>query len=411
MCQAADSKAGFNKNYRLGPIPALAAVTAALWLVVLPAAGKFRPACPVEIERLAVEAPASAAVPAAQIDSFYLKRLQEGVKAYEDARFAEAFKALEIAMFGLAGDKTKLAECLTFAGLSAHQLKNVAKSREYILRAKALLETPEVKPPAWNDKDRGLFEKLQAEFASTAGAAPDRKTAAPAWTAPASKAPAIPAPVVKSPQEKPRPAEASSAKTPDAKKPAAAPQTQKPTAQKPPVQRPPAETSRQRPAVASPPPASSPKPETSPIASLEKRLQADPGNAALTFELAGAYLEGGNPAKARQLLEPYLVKKPEDYGAAFLLAKADFGLRRFKAAFSGFHALSSPRIQAELPPDTALKIGIYRALCLYRQGDRVNLPSAYAMVSAGVAPEALEKAIASEGLTADWAALQKALGR
>lgn len=341
--------------------------------------------------------------PASQTDPFYRQRFREGVSAYQEARYADAFRSLEIALFGLARDKAKLAECLVYAGLSAHRLKNDAKSREYVLRAGTLLETSGLEKPALKEADLALLERLLAGYKSN-GKAPKPETEAPAWKGPDPGAPAKAAPETKAPATPP-------GKTAEKKKPAAAPQARKSPAQKPPVQTPPAETNRPRPAVASPPPASPLKSEPSPIAGLEKRLREDPGNAALTYELAGAYLEAGTPAKARQVLEPYLVKRPEDYGALFLLAKAEFRLRRFKPALAGFHALSSPRVQGELPPETALKTGIYLALCLFRQGDRANLPAAFALALSGAAPAVLDSAIASEGLTADWADLRKALGR
>ncbi len=408
MRRAADLRPGIEKSRRIVPVPALAAATVAFWLIAVPAAGNREPAWRAEAGALPSGIPAAPVLRAAQVDSFYLQRLREGVKAYQESRYAEAFKALEIAMFGLAGDKSKLAECLTYAGLGAHHLKNDAKSREYLLRAGALLEDSGIERPSLKETDRDLYEKLLAEFASKAGTAPKQEAAAPAWTAPVSKAPvtAAPAtkpPVKKAPEDKARPGAVTPAKAPEAKKPSAAAS---------PAQKPPAESSRPRPAVVSPPPPSTAKkPEPSPIAGLEKRLSADPGNAALIYELAGAYLDVGNAAGARRLLEPYLAKQPEDYGAVFLLAKAEYRLRRFKPAFAGFHALASPRVQGELPPDTAIKSGLYRALCLFRLGDRANLPSAFALASSGIASAALEAAISSEGLAADWAALQKALGR
>jgi len=131
----------------------------------------------------------------------------------------------------------------------------------------------------------------------------------------------------------------------------------------------------------------------------------------LIHELAGAYLEKGNPAKARQLLEPFLLRQPGDNAAIFLLAKSDYRLLRFRPALAGFHALSSPRAQGALPPETFLKAGLYRALSLFQLGDRKSLPSVFASVTSGAPPAVIEQAISAEGLTADWAALRKALAR
>ena len=325
-------------------------------------------------------------VPIGQTDSFYLQRLREGIRAYQESRYEEASEALEIALFGLAGDKSKLAECLVYAGLSAYHRKNEARSREHILRAESLWEAADGPRPALKEADKILLDKLLAAYKSKAGGAPRQETTTPAWTAPQAKTPAAETPAAKAPVPKSVPVA-------------------------PPAQKTPAETSRPRPAIAPPPPVAASKPESAPVADLEKRLQAEPGSAALTYDLAAAYLDNGNAAKARRLLEPYLVKQPGDYGAVFLLAKADYRLRRFKPAFEGFHALSSPRVQGELPADTALKAGVYRALCLFHQGDRASLPSALAMASSGVAPAVLEAAVSAEGLSADWAALRKVLAR
>ncbi len=376
----------------LFPVLLLAAAIFASGFAAAPAEASIEP-----FGRPEVGALRTTKTKAEQTDSFYLRRFREGVKSYQEARYDDASRALEIALFGLAGDKPKLAECLVYAGLSAHHQKNEAKSREYLLRARSLMGSSGVEKPSLSEPDSALLDKLLAAFKTGAGSSPAKEPAAPSWTTPKTKVPEIPttAPTV------------TAAKTPPAKTPAA---NRVPEAA-PPAKKAPAKTITRPPVIASPPSVAAAKPGPSPIADLEKRLLAEPGNAAITYELATAHLENGNPAKARRLLEPYLVKQPEDYGAVFLLAKADFVLRRLKPAFEGFHALSSPRVQGEISPDTALKAGVYRALCLFRQGDRVSLPSAFAMASSGVAPEILEAAISAEGLTADWAALRKALGR
>jgi len=380
------------------PTAALAAAAFAAWIGAVAAE-----ASPEAIGRPEIDALRGAAIEAGQTDAFYLQRFQDGIKSYQEGRYDDASRALEIALFGLTGDKPKLAECLVYAGLSAHHQKNEAKSREYLLRARSLMDASGVKKPALSERDSALLDRLLAAYKTGAGSSPAKEPAAPAWTTvSAANAPPAEAPATKAPERKAQPAKSPPSKTPAANRvPEAAP----------PAKKAPAKTTTQPPVIAPPPLVAATKPGTSAIADLEKRLLAEPGNAALTYALAAAHLESGDPAKARRLLEPYLVKQPEDYGAVFLLAKADFKLRRFKPAFEGFHALSSPRVQGELPPDTALKAGVYRALCLFRQGDRTSLPSAFAMVSSGVAPEILEAAISAEGLTADWAALRKAIGR
>ncbi len=393
-------------------ILALAAAVFAAGIIVVPAEANLE-----SIGRPEIGALRGAATEAGQTDAFYLQRFREGIKSYQEARYDDASRALEIALFGLASDKPKLAECLVYAGLSAHHRKNEAKSREYLLRARSFMDSSGVEKPALSEPDSILLDKLLTAFKTEAGSSPVKEPVAPSWTTPKTKVPEIPttapavsaaktppakAPAMKAPEKKAQPAKSPPAKTPAANRvPEAAP----------PVKKAPAKTTTQPSVITTPPPVAATKPGASPIADLEKRLLAEPGNAAMTYELATAHLESGDPAKARRLLEPYLVKQPEDYGAVFLLAKANYQLRRLKPAFEGFHALSSPRVQGELPPDTALKAGVYRALCLFRQGDRVSLPSAFAMVSSGVTSEILEAAISAEGLTADWAALRKAIGR
>ncbi len=389
-------------------ILALAAAVFTAGIIAVPAEANLE-----SISRPETGALRGAATEAGQTDAFYLQRFREGIKSYQEARYDDASRALEIALFGLASDKPKLAECLVYAGLSAHHRKNEAKSREYLLRARSLMDSSGVEKPTLSEPDSTLLDKLLTAFKTEAGSSPVKEPVAPSWTTPKTKVPEIPttaptvsaaktSPATKAPDKKAQPAKSPPAKTAAANRvPEAAP----------PAKKAPAKTTTQPSVITTPPPVAAAKPGASPIADLEKRLLAEPGNAAMTYELATAHLESGDPAKARRLLEPYLVKQPEDYGAVFLLAKANFRLRRLKPAFEGFHTLSSPRVQGELPPDTALKAGVYRALCLFRQGDRVSLPSAFAMVSSGVTSEILEAAISAEGLTADWAALQKALGR
>lgn len=409
---------GNSGKRRIPYSPTLAAAIAAAWICAVPAGWSREMTVRPGIDPIPNGATATIwASPAGQTDSFYLQRFREGVKSYQEARYDEASRALEIAMFGLAGDKSKLTECLIYAGLSAHHQKNDVKAKEFILRAGSLLDTSGIEKPALKEPDNGLLDKLLVAYKAKAEGSPMPGTTSPAWTtpisktpeiatpatkAPAAKLPSAKTPVPKAPEEKSEPAKNPSAKTPVAKKaPAAAP----------PAQKAPAETNRPRPAIAPPPPVAVTKSESSPIADLEKRLLAEPDNAPLIHELADAYLEKGNPAKARQLLEPYLRRQPEDYAATFLLAKADYRLRRFRPAITGFHALSSPQAQRTLAPETSLKTGLYRALCLFRLGDHTSLPSVFASASSGAPPTAIEQAISAEGLTADWAALRKALGR
>lgn len=115
---------------------------------------------------------------AQNIDPFYLQRLESGERAFLAGDIDTAVKDLEIALFGLAGEKELRAKACLYLGLSHYSLKNTKKAEEYLRDAKNLLGMEGLKPlvssePVWSYLNRIMveFRILDAEVGSREGAA------------------------------------------------------------------------------------------------------------------------------------------------------------------------------------------------------------------------------------------------
>ena len=62
------------------------------------------------------------------VDPFYLKRLKDGENFFLEANYKEATKYLEIAIFGLSGEKNLLAEAYVYLSLSYYYLEDKTNS-------------------------------------------------------------------------------------------------------------------------------------------------------------------------------------------------------------------------------------------------------------------------------------------
>jgi TonB family protein len=80
------------------------------------------------------------------IDPFYLQRLESGERAFLAGDIESAVKDLEIALFGLRGDKALKAKAFLYLGLSQYSLKNSKKAEEYLRNAKNILGMDGLRP-------------------------------------------------------------------------------------------------------------------------------------------------------------------------------------------------------------------------------------------------------------------------
>ena len=76
---------------------------------------------------------------AQEVDPFYTKLLEKGEQTFLSGDYAKAIKELEIAYFGIHGDKPLKARTCTYLGLCHYYLKNVEKGKEYLREAESLV--------------------------------------------------------------------------------------------------------------------------------------------------------------------------------------------------------------------------------------------------------------------------------
>ncbi|MBM3296313.1 MAG: AMIN domain-containing protein [Candidatus Aminicenantes bacterium] len=74
----------------------------------------------------------------AQVDPFYLKALSEGERLYAAEDYANAVLSLEIAVFGLQGDRPNMMKALGYFALAAYRSGQADKSREALNRLTGL---------------------------------------------------------------------------------------------------------------------------------------------------------------------------------------------------------------------------------------------------------------------------------
>ncbi|UCE40550.1 MAG: TonB family protein [Candidatus Aminicenantes bacterium] len=102
--------------------------------------------------------------PSQKIDPFYLKRLEKGEQAFQAGNIEKAVEELEIALFGLGGNKEARAKACLYLGLSHHILKNNQKAEEYLSEAKNLVDMEELRNLISDESMWQYLNNVMAKF-------------------------------------------------------------------------------------------------------------------------------------------------------------------------------------------------------------------------------------------------------
>ena len=82
---------------------------------------------------------ATASIPAQQSDLFYVGLLEKAQKSFLAKNYEEAARSFEVALFGLAGDRTRQSKALVYLSLCKYYLKDLKASESNLREAAALM--------------------------------------------------------------------------------------------------------------------------------------------------------------------------------------------------------------------------------------------------------------------------------
>ncbi len=375
------------------------------------------------------------ATPPQQVDPFYLKMLDAGERSLRAGAFTEAVRDLEIAVFGLGRNPRLTGKAYLLLAVCRDALLDKDKSRANLTTAAGLLgpegaagldldertlavvrnlvgtykiplavPPPPAPPPA---PKKAVQEKEKLPEKTAAAEKPKVKEAKPApkveKTAPEAKKPA---------QEK-KTTDTAKAKTQDTK-PAA--KKAEPDAKQKAVET--ATPKKEKPPSKGPDRIEGPKPvfrapgESLPdVRDLEKKLAADPANAALVYEIVPRCFERKDFKAARRALEGLRAKRPLELRGRLLLAKTDFFLKDYTTSLEEWRAISAPSSKARPGPEDGRTISLFTAFCLAYLDQIKSAASILEPLRAGMTPEAFAALIEAEGLAAHWALISPRFGR
>jgi len=213
---------------------------------------------------------------AEEIDPFYYKLSRDGKYFFQNGQYSEAVKSLEIAFFGFIDNPKKLLECYVHLTVAHFKLKNVERAKFYLeeINRQELWEHL-----AAAQLPKGLLDEyteITSRLSRPEGGSPEQgeRQATPA------------------PKEKPALSAPSTSRTP-----------LRPNASKPAADR------------------------AAHLKKLKQEIKADSRNAALYFQLSGAYLEQWKTGEARSVLQDLLQLQPDNAAALFELGRT-YGLEK-----------------------------------------------------------------------------------
>ncbi|MFC2157723.1 tetratricopeptide repeat protein [Acidobacteriota bacterium] len=205
------------------------------------------------------------------VDSFYLRSMNDGIKLFQAGEYSDAVKMFDLAAFGLSSDKTLYTKNLIYLSLCHFKLENHEESGMELNKALDLFNPDQIRAMGFPPSDLQEINTLLAFF--------DQGEEPP------------PPPVKKT--------------TPR--------QVKQPIDQQ---------------IIRSPVRASLPRSERA--TQLEREIQSKPQVASLYYDLYNIYIQNGDRIKARQLLTRLVRNKPQENRAHYLLGGLYFSERDYK---------------------------------------------------------------------------------
>ena len=275
-----------------------------------------------------------------ETDPFYHKLLREGEKSYLNKNYEEAAEKLEIAKFGLHGDKKSLAKAYVYLILSYRYLKNMEKCEEYLKKAVGLLNLNGLEELEIDTSSRNDFENLLNYFnAKVKKEEPEKSPKKPQ---------------LERPERNTKPKE---------------------------LEKIPLKTKYQE---------------------LQERIKAEPQNLAPYLELYKLHRENDEVKAARNVIQDLIHNNPDELVGPHLMGKIEFSQRNYTDALTYFKQVLRPlgKIQVENP--VVAKSLIYISLCLYHLGRRELQESFVKLIKDNISAAQLLLMLQEEELEKEW---------
>lgn len=275
-----------------------------------------------------------------EIDPFYLKLLREGEKSFLNKNYKVAIEELEIAMFGLHGDKNLLAKAYIYIILSYRSLKDVGKCEEYIKKAVKSVNLEELNNLEIDTSIRNEFENLLNYFES------------------------------KGKKEEP-------IKPPE-----------KPQIKPPKINTKPEEPEK--------------KPVKTKYQELEERIISEPQNLTPYLELHELHRKNNDVKAARKVIQDLIKNNPEERIGPYLMGKIEFSQSNYADALTNFKQALRLSEKIQLENVVNVKTLIYISLCLYHL-DRKELQGSFVkLIKNNTSDEQLRLILREEELEKEW---------
>jgi tetratricopeptide (TPR) repeat protein len=267
-----------------------------------------------------------------ETDPFYRRLFREGEKSYLDKNYRQAIKELEVAVFGLKGDKNLVGKAYVYLSLSYFRLKDREKCELNIRKAVDLLGPEGLKNLAIDQSARGSLERLMDYFRIG-------KTE---------------------------------------------------------------ETEEEKPSEKRPPKKPEEKVLKSRVEELEERLEAEPQNLALYYELY-EFHRGKNDVKAaRKVIQDLVENNPDELIGSYLLGKIEYSQNNYAEALGYFNQVLKPFEGIETENDMVIKSLIYVSLCLHHLNRQDLHESFINLIKDHTSEEQLRLMLKEEELDKEW---------
>ncbi len=143
------------------------------------------------------------------------------------------------------------------------------------------------------------------------------------------------------------------------------------------------------------------------IKELEDRLNEEPRNSLVYYDLYELYRKTGDPQSAWNVLKKLVENIPGDLRGHFLLAKTDFLSSRYKDSLEKFKSVLDNSEDIESENTLVMKSLIYVAVCYFHLKKNENMETVVQYIVKVLEDEQINNLVKEEGLDKDWSEIME----
>lgn len=143
------------------------------------------------------------------------------------------------------------------------------------------------------------------------------------------------------------------------------------------------------------------------IKRLEEEIEKEPQNVSLYYELYELYRNKREYSRAKETLRNLVKNNPNEITGLFLLAKIEYGQRRYKEALERFRRMTLISDESHIEREWVLKSMIYVCLCLRHMSQEKSLRSYLDSLYNGSSEAEIMRLVREEGLEQEWEDIRK----